>query len=688
MDLFEKERYELATEKICEELTAGCKELPENWADFFRVQMTFLSYICKAYEEIDEKTVFGVNTERLIEINKTIYSDIAGDNYSKSYCNPTYAETIFGLHMGRIISVIAYEMRSCIQYAFESDGFRILMRLELLLELYRAVLDGVSDDEETLIATLKDIIYWYVSDYFEDESEIRVKEMVDPDMDFATKIVLQADLSNPDYLYLYGEYITENEIKMAQYMASLPQDKIDKMADTFTEGYRIGFVTTGKDLSKKKTGNIRYPLGMERVIKKSIANFEKIGLKPVIYRAASSLFRRQDLSKIGFFGGNPNKQYDYDHSKDEAIYLDGQIVTRKLECLKEAFENHKEDAGFHAGPAVMEIFGEKPFAPISKDEVLKLSAEQEQLSVKMAVKSGQLTNQYIKGEERSFTIIAFPTPEIGPDFDRIFDETLEINTLDYYLYQKLQQTIIDELDKAEYVHILGKDGNETDIKVSLMALTDPAKQTKFENCVADVNIPVGEVFTSPVLKGTTGLLNVSMVYLDGLRYDNLKVWLKDGMVDAYTCDNYEDEAKSKAFFKENVLYNHDTLPLGEFAIGTNTRAYKMGQDFNIQGLLPILIAEKTGPHFALGDTCYSYAEDVAVFNPDGKEIVARDNEVSLLRKTDASKAYFSCHTDITLPYDEIGLVTAVCKDGSSIDIIKNGKFVLKGLEELNKYLAN
>ena len=41
--------------------------------------------------------------------------------------------------------------------------------------------------------------------------------------------------------------------------------------------------------------------------------------------------------------------------------------------------------------------------------------------------------------------------------------------------------------------------------------------------------------------------------------------------------------------------------------------------------MPILIAEKMGPHFAVGDTCYSWQEDTPVYNPDGKEIIARDN---------------------------------------------------------------
>ena len=132
-----------------------------------------------------------------------------------------------------------------------------------------------------------------------------------------------------------------------------------------------------------------------------------------------------------------------------------------------------------------------------------------------------------------------------------------------------------------------------------------------------------------------------------------------------------------------MLYHHDKLPIGEFAIGTNTTAYMVARRYEINDKLPVLIAEKTGPHFAVGDTCYSYEEDRMTYNPDGKAIIARDNEVSALRHTDPEKAYFNCHTDITIPYAELAEVTAVCADGTRIGLIKDGFFVLDGTEELN-----
>ena len=96
--------------------------------------------------------------------------------------------------------------------------------------------------------------------------------------------------------------------------------------------------------------------------------------------------------------------------------------------------------------------------------------------------------------------------------------------------------------------------------------------------MADVNIPVGEVFTSPVLEGTNGVLHVSRVYLDGLQYKDLELKFKDGKIVDYRCGNFKDEEEGRRYIFDNVLKNHDTLPLGEFAIGTNTTAYAAGKN--------------------------------------------------------------------------------------------------------------
>jgi len=346
---------------------------------------------------------------------------------------------------------------------------------------------------------------------------------------------------------------------------------------------------------------------------------------------------------------------------------------------------------------VQEVFGEEPFAPVNKPQAAHYDEKQQLLNVYYANQAGQITNRYIKGEERSYTIIAYPVPAIETScekagcnakdsstfYEEIFDQTVKLNTLDYMLYRRMQQCLIDVLDQAGQVHITGRNGNHTDLTVSIWQLEKPDQQTAFENCVADVNIPVGEVFTSPVLKGTTGVLHVTGVFLHDLFYKDLEIHFTDGMITDYSCANFDDEAENKRYIYENLLMQHETLPLGEFAIGTNTTAYRMARDYQIADRLPILIAEKTGPHFAVGDTCYSHAEDTAVYNPDGKEIMAKENARSMMRREDESEAYFNCHTDITIPYDELDAITALLPDGNKIDVIREGRFVVPGTEELN-----
>lgn len=676
------ERYGLAFERI-KQINRECDILQDGFCEYFKRVSGFIIEMDKLKHNIDTKCYENAALEELQRVNTDLYKDVldSTDAYDKSFANPSYACERLGLDYGRLLSFLYIEIRGMIVYAYEKRTAQMTAVAELFVEIYCMFEQA---DRLPEYKSVLDCVYWYVSDYSDDMIEYRISEMLNPDYSFATDIIMNSDLNDLRYLYRFGEYITDNEIKTARYLNSLSQSEIESMAATFTEGYRIGFELGNKDISKKKTVNIRYCIGFERLVREEIKQFEKIGLKSTIYRAAADSINKKMHIKIGYVSTSPNKQMDYDHRFDNALYLDSQFVERKLGALKLAYEKNKTYAAEFGGPAVMEIFGEVPFEPVDKPECLRLDEKQQKLSVKYNNEASAIVNTYIKGEERSFTIIAYPIPEIGDNYEQIFNETVKINTLDYDKYKVIQQNIIEALDGADYVSVKGCNGNTTDMRVSIMPIADKTSQTVFENCLADVNIPLGEVFTSPVLKNTTGRLNVSQVYLNDLKFKNLTVEFRDGFVTGYNCDNFADEDKNKAFFKENVLYNHDTLPIGEFAIGTNTTAYVMANKYDIVYKLPILIVEKMGPHFAIGDTCYSRSEDIVVFNPNGKEIISRDNEVSLLRKTQPEKAYFNCHTDITIPYDEIGSISAIHSDGKEIKIIENGRFVLEGCEELNK----
>ena len=675
-------RYELAIERI--ENIKGENTVSEKYRDYFRTLADFVLLVDKLKEKIENGEYYKFSIEELACWNTHLYDDVLGEHYKTSYANPVFATEKFGIEYGRLLSFLYTELRGAIPYAFEKKT----EYLDILFELFIEVYNQFEEEKEPEYEHVRQTIYWYASDYCDVFLTDRIKEQIDPEDNFAVDLIMNSDLNDVRYLYYYGEYVSENEKRTAMHLNELPLETIQKMADVYTEGYRVGFVNTGKDLSKKATVNIRYTLGFERVIRIAIENFRKMGLKPTIYRAGVSVLTKRQHLKIGYYGGIANKQYEYDHKDDQALILDRQFMERKLEVMRTTYEQYKDLARRHAGPACMETFGEEPFTPVSKSEAVKLNDKQKEIALEYDSKSSQLVNSYIPGDERSFTIVAYPVPEIGDQYEEIFDEIIKINTLDAKVYEKVQQTIIDALDQGTSVHILGNNGNHTDLRVQLYKLKDPKKETIFENCVADVNIPVGEVFTSPVLEGTNGVLHVSQVYLNELLYKDLEVTFSNGMVADYSCKNFEHELENKEYILDNVLYRHPTLPLGEFAIGTNTTAYVAAKKYNIADKMPILIAEKMGPHFAVGDTCYSWAEDIKVYNPNGKEIVARDNSVSIQRKEDVSAAYFHCHTDITIPYEELKSITVECADGKEIEIIRDGIFVLPGTEILNEPLKN
>ena len=682
------ERFKLCRGRL-QEMKDEHLELEDNKGldAYFHTVTDFLLLILDNYDFIKNGGLDEAEISELQKRNHELYQDILPGNYDTSYANPAFAVKELGDELGKLLSSLYYEVRGIINPVFEGNLFEIVIRLELFIEVFGMVLGNDQNKISTKPAAIKDIMYWFLSDYTEDERVAGFGKMVDADRNYMREVILSNDLSDERYLYKFGEYITDNEIKMVRHLNSLPQEDIDKMASTFTEGYRIGFEVTGKDISIKKTVSIYYELGFERIVKKAIENFEAIGLKTTLMNSNMSLFTSVgNAGRNACYGAIPNKQYDYDHKDDIGLFLDANLITRKLEAARAAGEKYKDKARLFGGPAVIETFGEAPFSPEPKKEAVHLTREQQKALTDYKSQNSMIMNEYIIMKERSFTIISFPKTEIGDNFEEIFNETVKLNTLDYKLYQTIQQKIIDALDTAEYVVVKGMGDNHTDMKVMLHELKDPSKETNFENCVADVNIPVGEVFTSPVLAGTEGVLHVSGVYLEGLYYKNLEITFKDGCITGYSCSNFDSDEENAKYIKENILFNHDTLPIGEFAIGTNTTAYVVARKYGIEDKLPILIAEKTGPHFAVGDTCYTYDEDNITYNPDGKSIIARDNEISIKRKTDPDKAYFNCHTDITIPYDELGEISAARKDGTSITIIKNGRFVLEGTEELNKVM--
>ena len=348
-------RYELAVSRIREMMDEETVE--EKFRDYFRTVGAFVLLIDETNQKLRSGSFEKYSMEELAAWNAKLYEDILPDVYDRSYGNPAYATEKLGAEYGPVLSALYAEIRGAIAYVYEQKIEYLDILFELFVEIYNQFEEG------PVVKNVQDTIYWYASDYCDVFVADRILEQVDASRSFATDIIRKSDLTDLRYLYSFGEYISASEIRTARHLLELDESVIAKMADVYTEGYRIGFVNTGKDLTKKKSVNIRYVLGFERVVKKAIENFEKMGLSPVIYRSGVSMLTKRQHLKIGYYGAIANKQYEYDHRDDQALFLDKKFVERKLEVMQTTYEHCKDLARVFAGPACIEMFGEEPFVP-------------------------------------------------------------------------------------------------------------------------------------------------------------------------------------------------------------------------------------------------------------------------------------------------------------------------------------
>jgi len=631
-------------------------------------------------------------------VNELLFRDLQEERYPQSWLDPAYAVKRAG-GIGQLLAVWYAECLSLIASLYEKKAENTAAVLETTIQIFNIFeQDEIIDKEQAV----RDVIYDYLYDYAAMMTEDYLKGNCDPDSSFAYDILMNADLSDTgdhSWLYSYGERITGEELLTARLLSELPEEMIEKMAEAYTDGYIRGFAMTGKDIGKKSTVLCYFPLGLDRFMRASVRRFEAAGLRVILNRHPVHLINARFAGNVqpGIYGAL-NAQFEHDHREDLALFWGDKLKACRLKALDQAGVKLEEKLRKFSGRACVEIFGTAAETPRTRPEAPAYSEYQLQVSREYLQKDHELMNRFMPDEETSFNIIAWPAPSIADVYQartgmepaaayrEIFEKIVEINTLPVSRWQEIQQSLIDALDRASFVEVHGCEGNGTDLRIMLHTLIDPASETNFENCLADVNIPAGEVFTSPVLTGTCGLLHVGHVYINGYLFRDLKIRFEDGRVQEYSCENFSDPEEGRQLIRRVIFRNRERLPMGEFAIGTNTVAYAAARHYGIEDRMPVLIAEKTGPHFAVGDTCYSYEEDLATFNPDGKRIIARENECSALRHSAPEQAYFRVHTDITLPYEELGLLTAVSPGGRT-DLIRDGRFVLPGTEGLNEALA-
>lgn len=386
-----QERYNLTIERI--KLILEEESVDERYLDYFRTVSKFILLIDQVWKRD------SVSLEKLKEENLALYQDVI-DNYDTSYANPEYAIQVFGREIGEILSFLYTEIRSEIAYVYEKKMENLAICNELFIEIY----NSFEGEETPNFKSLKEIIYWYASDYCDVFVAERLMEKMDSNNRFAIDIIMNSDLDDLRYLYKYGEYISDEEYNTVAMLQGLSEEEVSSIADMYIEGFQEGCEDIGIDLSKKDTIYIQYQIGTERIVKEVVKGFERIGLKATSCRNAVSVMTKEK-QRNGFYS-KKRTQYEADHWNDQGLFINKKYVERKLDVVKNVFEQQKEMTAAFAGGVLIGVGDEKAIVEPQKAAIC-LSEKQEILQKLFEEKMEQLTNKYLL-KELNITVVDIP----------------------------------------------------------------------------------------------------------------------------------------------------------------------------------------------------------------------------------------------------------------------------------------
>lgn len=156
-----------------------------------------------------------------------------------------------------------------------------------------------------------------------------------------------------------------------------------------------------------------------------------------------------------------------------------------------------------------------------------------------------------------WVVLRYPTPAMAQaskmSMEAFEDYYFNVCTLDYAKMSRAMDALVTRLNAADKVHILGKG---TDLTFSIKGL--PAIK-----CDGRINIPDGEVFTTPVRDSVNGVITYNTPSLHmGTQFENIRLTFRDGRI---TEVDGSDAARLNTIFDtdEGARY------VGEFAFGVN-----------------------------------------------------------------------------------------------------------------------
>ena len=360
-----EERYALAAERIRQIRKNPAVSAPfDAW---FKDAAAFILKIDEVRELLSNGSWETLDEEQMRSINTELYAPILHEAYDTSWGNPEYSVRMLGEECGRVLCFLYAELMGLTAYVFEGKTEAVTVHMELFIEIY----NRFEESETPSYREIRQILYWFESDYCDLFAAGRVLQEIEPADNIARRIVMGSssdpEASDPDqgmkdlrYLYRYGEYITDRERALAAAMASMKQEEIGAKASVLA-GACCREMSGGKEPAKGSTVSLWYRIGSERLVRATAAQLQKMGLEIVLFRHAVCVVNRRGMAIEGYAGADPCPQFRYDHREDAALYLDRKFADRRLGVIKSTYEDSRQMAGNYAGAVLIET---DPAAPL------------------------------------------------------------------------------------------------------------------------------------------------------------------------------------------------------------------------------------------------------------------------------------------------------------------------------------
>ncbi|MFR2849387.1 MAG: hypothetical protein ACLTC4_20710 [Hungatella hathewayi] len=190
-----RERYDLTMERIGSMTTEETVEAP--FRDYFRQVSEFIRMTGDFYHVVESGAWEKADLAGMQEWNKRLYADILPEHYEESYGNPAFAVKTLGDGYGQLLSFLYAEIRGQIVFATESRLTEMTILNETFIEIY-----NLFEGEMPTAEAVKDVLYWFVSDYSDLTVTYRVREGLDASLSFIKDIIMD-EICRCRYLYRF-----------------------------------------------------------------------------------------------------------------------------------------------------------------------------------------------------------------------------------------------------------------------------------------------------------------------------------------------------------------------------------------------------------------------------------------------------------------------------------------------------